>query len=97
MARHNDKPISDVISDFLNINKRVSKGYHTIQIEDIWKREMGPIIAGYTSRIYFKDGELKIYLTSAPLKRELLMGKEKIINIINTSLGEELVTNVEIF
>ena len=58
---------------------------------------MGPTIAGYTSKLYFKDGLLKVYLTSAPLKKELLMGKEKIINIINSEVGEELVTAVEIF
>lgn len=59
------------------------------------ENHMGATIAGYTSKLYFKDGLLKVYLTSAPLK-ELLMGKEKIINIINSEVGEELVT-VEIF
>jgi hypothetical protein len=97
MGRHNDKPIGDVLGEFLNSNKRVGKGYHTVRIEEIWKNHMGPTIAGYTSKLYFKDGLLKIYLTSAPLKKELLMGKDKIINIINSEAGEDLVTYVEIY
>ena len=94
MGRHNDKPIGHVLNES---NARVGKGYDTVRIEKIWKNHMGPTIAGYTSKLYFKDGLLKVYLTSAPLKKELLMGKEKIINIINSEVGEELVTAVEIF
>ena len=97
MGRHNDKPIGHVLNEFLHSNARVGKGYDTVRIEKIWKNHMGPTIAGYTSKLYFKDGLLKIYLTSAPLKKELLMGKDKIINIINSEVGEELVTAVEIF
>ena len=97
MERHNDKPIRDVLHEFLQSNSRVGKGYATVRIEEIWKNQMGLTIAGYTSKLYFKDGLLKVYLTSAPLKKELLMEKEKIINIINSEVGEELVTSVEIY
>lgn len=97
MGRHNDKPISEVLSEFLNTNKRVGKGYNTVQIEQIWKSQMGPVIAGYTSKMYFKEGVLKVYLTSAPLKKELLMGKGKILQIINDGVGEDIVTSVEIY
>ncbi|MBL0100455.1 MAG: DUF721 domain-containing protein [Saprospiraceae bacterium] len=78
-------------------NTKVAKGYHTSQIDAIWKTEMGPIISGYTSKIYFKEGTLKIYLTSAPLKKELLMGKDKVINNINAALGADLVKQVEFY
>ncbi len=97
LGRHNDKSIKDVLSDYIASNNKVAKGFYTAQIEEIWKSEMGPVIANYTSRIYFKDGVLKIYITSAPLKRELLMGKEKIIGIINEALKKEVVTTVEVY
>lgn len=97
MGRHNDKSIKEVLGEFIQANKRVSKGYHTAQIEEIWKEQMGPIISGYTQKIYFNDGILRVYLTSAPLKKELLMGKNKIIQIINEAVKEELITQVEIY
>lgn len=97
MSRHNDKSIKEVLTEFISTDKRVSKGYHTVQIEAIWTEQMGEIIAGYTQKIYFKDGVLKVYLTSGPLKKELLMGKDKIMSIINDKVQEELITKVEIY
>ena len=97
MSRHNDKSIKEVLGEYISKDNRVSKGYHTAQIQEIWKKEMGPIISGYTQKIYFKDGILKVYLTSAPLKKELLMGKEKIISIINEAAKENIVSQVEIY
>lgn len=97
MGRHNDKSIREVLNEFISTNSRVSKGYHTKHIEEIWKEQMGPIISGYTSKILFRDGAMSVYLTSAPLKKELLHGKDKIIAIINETLGQELVKSVDIY
>lgn len=97
MGRHNDKNIKEVLNDYMASNAKVAKGYYTSHIDEVWKQEMGPIISGYTNKIYFKDGLLKIYLTSAPLKKELSMGKLKIIEIINTALGTDIVKEVEIY
>lgn len=97
MGRHNDKSIKEVLGEFIASNKKVAKGFNTARIEEIWRSEMGPVISGYTNKIYFKEGVLKIYLTSSPLKKELMMGKDKIISIINDALHQALVTSVEIY
>ncbi|MFZ1751999.1 MAG: DUF721 domain-containing protein [Saprospiraceae bacterium] len=97
MGRQNDKNIKDVLKDFISSDARISKGFYTTEIDEIWRKEMGPIISGYTKKLYFKDGVLKIYLTSAPLKKELLMGKANIIQIINDAVGMTLVTKVEVY
>ncbi|MBK9736784.1 MAG: hypothetical protein IPO92_18210 [Saprospiraceae bacterium] len=52
MSRHNDKSIKEVLSEYIAKDNKVSKGYHTAQIQDIWKKEMGPIISGYTQNIF---------------------------------------------
>jgi hypothetical protein len=97
MGRHNDKNIKDVLNDFMASNAKVAKGYYTSHIDEVWKQEMGPIISGYTNKIYFRDGLLKIYLTSAPLKKELSMAKVKIIENLNAALGMELIKEVEVY
>ena len=97
MGRHNDKNIKDVLTDYMASNAKVAKGYYTSHIDEVWKQEMGPIISSYTSKIYFRDGLLKIYLTSAPLKKELSMGKSKIIENLNAALGMDLIKEVEVF
>ena len=95
--RHNDKNIKEVLNEYLAANAKVAKGYYTSHIDEIWKQEMGPIISGYTSKLYFKDGLLKIYLTSASLKKELSMSKPKIIENLNAALGTNLITEVEVY
>lgn len=97
MGRHNDKNIKEVLNDFLASNQRVAKGYYISHIDEVWKQEMGPIISSYTTRIYFKDGALKVYLTSAALKKELSLSKEKAINLLNTALGSVIVQTIEFY
>ena len=95
MKKHNDKSIKDVISEYILHNKRVSAGYNTTKITDIWKAEMGPIISSYTDRITLHEGIMKVYLTSAPLRKELLMGKSKIVSILNESAGSEIIKDIQ--
>jgi hypothetical protein len=95
LKKHNDKNIKDVIADFIRDNKKVTQGFNKARIGEIWKSEMGPVITSYTQKMTFHKGILKIYLTSAPLRKELHMGKDKIIGIINEHAGEEIVKELE--
>lgn len=94
MARHNDKVIKDVLQDFLSRNNKVASGYHSIRIADLWKEVMGPVIGNYTKQIELKNGILKVVVTSAPLRRELVFGKQKIKDNLNQSLGQDLIEDV---
>lgn len=95
--RSNDKSIKEVLYDFLSQNTSVAKGYFSSHMEDVWKSEMGPMITGYTEKIAFHKGVLKVYLNSSVLKKELSMGKEKIKININKAFGTEVVEKVEIY
>jgi hypothetical protein len=95
--RSNDKSIKEVLNDFLSDNSRVARGYYTSHIDEVWKSEMGALISGYTQKITFSNGVLKVYLTSSVLKKELSMGKDKIIKNLNKALGRDIVEKVEIF
>jgi len=97
MFRGNDKNIKEVLNEYLSQNTRVSKGYYQSNINDVWKSEMGPMISGYTEKLFFNKGILKVYLTSSVLKKELSHGKEKIIKNLNSALGAEIIEKVEIF
>jgi hypothetical protein len=97
MGRHNDRKIDALISEFITSSDRVSNGYHAFMIDKIWKDEMGSIIAGYTSRITFSEGVLKVYVTSAPLRKELTMGKDKVIQNLNQAIGSTVILDVQIY
>ncbi len=97
MARHNDKKINALLTEFIASSDRISNGYHASIIDKIWKDEMGPVIAGYTTRISFAEGILKVYVSSAPLRKELLMGKDKLIKNLNEAIGTPVIREVQIY
>ena len=95
--KYNDRNIKEVLKEFIHSNTRLEKGFSKAHLEEIWQNEMGPIISSYTNKIIFKDGIMKVYLSSAPLRKELLMGKNKIIQNINSAAGSSLVQDIEFF
>lgn len=94
-VKKNDKPIQDVLKDFAS-QSQIGPGYYNSKIEQIWNAKMGQTIVGYTRKLYFAKGVLYLKLDSAPLKNELMMGKTKIIALINGELKKELVKDVKI-
>ena len=62
-----------------------------INVREAWKQLMGSGINNYTSDIQLRNDTLYVSLTSSVLREELGFGKEKIIAMINTELGKELV------
>ena len=89
-----DKPISEVISDLMKKNSKIGKGYLNKRIKLLWKESMGPTINSYTKSIYLSRKQLFINITSAPLRQELSMSKDKIRNLINQGIGKEVVEEV---
>nr|WP_304608491.1 DUF721 domain-containing protein [Pontibacter anaerobius] len=65
-----------------------------VQLVQNWEKIMGKPIALKTQQLYFKDGKLFVKLTSAPLKHELNMSKSKVIEILNTEAGNNVVKDI---
>lgn len=95
MKKHNDQPIKDVLKDLMSQRQLRSKLKLT-KIRSSWPELMGPTISGYTTEISLRKRTLYISLNSAPLKQELSMGKEKILRLMNETLGEEFLEAVVI-
>ncbi|MFZ1704128.1 MAG: DUF721 domain-containing protein [Saprospiraceae bacterium] len=96
MNRHNDKNIKEVLQLFLQKNKPLNEGFQSSKIEELWNLRMGKTIASYTSGIQLKNGNLVVYITSGPLKKELQMAQDKIMEILNEEMNEMIVKNVKI-
>lgn len=94
VVKHNDRNIRDVLGDVIGNNRNLQKGYSTVRIKEAWMKEMGEMICSYTQKFYFKDGVLTVYLLSAPLRSELSMSKEKVIDLLNKYCGEEVVKSI---
>ena len=55
---------------------------------------MGPTVANRTTKIYFRDKKLFVYLNSAPLREELFNGRDKIIKLLNEEAGTEIIEEI---
>lgn len=85
--------LSDVLKDFIASN-RLEKGLNKVSVEEAWHRLMGPAISKYTDKVILEGDILRIRLSSSVLREELSYGKEKIIEMINEELGQELVRKI---
>ena len=94
--RHNEtNSIEELINLFIKENN-LSKGLRQVNIEDVWKEQMGKGVVSYTNKVVLKGELLLVYLNSAVLREELSYGKEKIINILNEALGEEVIKRIKL-
>ena len=55
---------------------------------------MGKAVALKTQEVFISKGKLFVRLSSAPLKHELFMAKSRVLEIINSEVGEEVVSEV---
>jgi hypothetical protein len=87
--------LGDAIRQFIN-SSRLKNSYQSVRMEQIWEEIMGATIAKYTDKIQVVGNTLFIHTQVAPLKQELQFQKEKIIERVNESLGEKLISEVVI-
>ena len=92
MAKRNNSILSfsDALKDFVETNK-LDKGLDKVNVRDAWAKLMGNGVNNYTSNIELKFGTLYVQLSSSVLREELSYGNQKIISMLNESLGKELI------
>ncbi len=90
----NDNNIKNLLKQVIRSNKRLDKGVSQVSIEDAWREQMGDVICSYTERMYFREGVLTVYLNSAPLRSELSMSKDRLIQLLNEACKEDIVKKV---
>ena len=93
MLKKNDQKINEILKEMMN-SKKLKPKLQQEKVKSIWERIMGPSIVRYTSNIHLRQAKLYINIDSAPLKQELLYGKEKILKMMNEEMGEEIIEQV---
>lgn len=85
-----EKSLKDLLQKFKSTEK-LSKGFTQMAIEEAWNSELGPAIKGYTITLQLTKGKLFVKLSSSTLREELSYGKQKIIDMLNEKVGEDVV------
>ena len=87
------QPLKDSLQALVNAYKLQGK-LNEVTIVESWEKIMGRAIALKTQEIYFRHGKLFVRIASAPLKHELVMAKTKVIDLINTEVGVQAISEV---
>ncbi len=90
----NESSIADVLKVILQDN-RLQSGIDQVSVSDAWNSVLGNGVKSYTKRVVLKGSILYVELTSSVLREELLMGKQKILNILNEEFRREVVTDIK--
>lgn len=93
--KKNEESIKSLLQKFVRKDS-INDQYHAAWLKDLWVREMGPMIAEHTGHMSFSKGTLTIEITSAPLRHELHGGSQKIIGLLNESLGQSVVEKLRL-
>ena len=82
--------ISDLLKEFVDTNK-LQPGLDKVNVQDAWAQMMGNGVNNYTTAIQLERDTLYVQLSSSVLREELSYGNEKIIKMLNESLGKEII------
>ena len=69
---------------------------HEVRMRDEWETIVGKTISKYTRNISMYNKVLTIYTDVAPLKQELQLGKEQLVQRINEYFEERVVNEIVI-
>lgn len=89
------QPIGTLLQEFLKSAQWQTR-INEIRLKDSWDEIMGKTISKYTKDVVLKGTTLYISTDIAPLKHELQMSKEQIMNNINDFFKMKVVTTVVI-
>ena len=95
MRDNNQKSIKQALDetfDFMRLKNKMAEA----RLIASWEAVMGKMIAKHTQKIYISKGTLFIYLDNAALKNELTYSRERIIELVNESAGDQIVKEVVI-
>jgi predicted nucleic acid-binding Zn ribbon protein len=90
----NTETIGDAINRLLKAYNLEDKLHERVILAE-WEEYLGPVVAKYTDKIYFKKNKLVVKLKSSVLREELSLSKTKIIQHLNDKIGQNIIEDIE--
>ena len=87
--------IGEAVNDMLK-RFRIEGKFDETKLISQWEKVMGAPIAKRTTKIYIRNKKLFVHLSSAPLKHELNMSRDRILVLLTKELGKPIVNEVVI-
>lgn len=93
IKKNDAAPLKECIHDLIEAY-RLKRKFSEAQILSSWENLMGKTISSRTTSILIRDKKLYVKISSAPLKKELSMGRSKILILLNQEFGENILEEV---
>ena len=94
MKRNNQtSSVKEVLNSFFN-QKQINQGVVNSKIGVAWKKTVGNQLSKYTKDIYLKKNTLFIRVSNPMLKEEISYSRNKIIELINCELKQDIIEKI---
>lgn len=93
MKRNNTEQIGALLRKYMR-EEGLETPLNEQRLINAWKEVLGPTIASYTDNLYIRNQILYVHLTSAPLRQELMMGRELLVKNLNRHVGTTVIINI---
>ena len=67
-----------------------------MKVERVYRQLAGDLISKLTPKVSYHEGELKLKLSSAALKQEMLMRRESLMQKMNEALGGNIIRRIQL-
>ena len=94
MRPTNTQSLSDILKDFLDDNPLLNEKMAETRALNAWEELLGAATAAYTSNVYIRNRVLYVHVSSAVLRSELTMCREKLTERLNEKAGMSVVDSI---
>ena len=91
--RTNDQTLKEAIDQMLK-TFHLDQKMNEVRVIGSWEKVMGRTVSNRTTQIYIRDKKLFVNLNSASLREELHHAREKIIKLLNTEAGVDVIQEI---
>ena len=93
MVKSNEHTLKELINELLKEYK-LSDKVNEIQLNELWPKVVGKLIARHTKALYYRNKKLYVTFDNAALKEEMHYAKGKLIKQINKQAGETIIEEI---
>ncbi len=88
--RHNEQSLADTLQVYLKENNLKNKT-DEFKLLSKWDTIVGGFIASHTERVFRQGRKLFVQVDSSAVKHELMMCREKVLELVNDEMGKGFV------
>ena len=93
MKRTDPKLIADVIGDFMQ-QEDIETAVLEHKALQLWSQVVGPGVNRMTTERYVEDGVIRVKISSAALRNDLMLSRSSIIAQLNKLVGKPVIREI---